>query len=580
MNQEDFTLAFWYKGDTNENAVILSTQENKDTSYGYTIYTKGHTIGFSSVSALGKGTCERDVFDATYWRYVTVVVEQHRQLVTLYIDGCNLAAATINKGSLDSELPLRIGADVGGYDGSNACEIAHVQTWNRALTREEIVACYKQYDMSDVDFSKLQGVMNQAKRMVEGGLIKRRIQADYDRLKNTYAYATAMIADRESTSYTQQTIDYYVRELNNALFIWEKSDKTKTPADLNVTAIGDPEMSASDETKGRIESDFRIMMQVFPQSDMIWIAGDSVGGNNSGEGAWMQYMTEIIQRLTQEGVFEHTLIRMVRGNHDMTATSDGKLGAQYYVIPSTCGGISDTPGEANLFAGDEAYTTTLRGHITGNPYYFIGFNCNSMAASDDVKNKLDAIKSAPDYKPTTPIFVSAHYGITGTTAGGVWAGDATNNVNRYIHELPNVFYMYGHTHYDPTDIRCVYQNDNGCTYMDLGATSYSSYIDDGPDGGYIEGCYIDYKVPPRIANFFELYHEPDGTTRMIIKQYNLSTETYVGIPYVVQIGDADQVVYNWRDIDNPRELIAPEFTKEIVLNAVQSDTVDFTFIQA
>src|SRR5699024_10621406 len=144
------------------------------------------------------------------------------------------------------------------------------------------------------------------------------------------------------------------------------------------------------------------------------------------------------------------------------------------------------------------------------------------------KKLLEEITNEPDYDPTKPIFVSSHYPVGGTVWGAEWNSAASNNVGEYIadNDLSQVVYIGGHSHYDPTDERSLYQG--AATYLEGGATAYSSYIDDGPYGGYIEGDYIEYNTKPRISNFIEVYG-----TKMIIKRYNISTEEFVGTPSVV-----------------------------------------------
>ena len=132
-------------------------------------------------------------------------------------------------------------------------------------------------------------------------------------------------------------------------------------------------------------------------------------------------------------------------------------------------------------------------------------------------------------------------------------------------------YMSGHTQYDPTDERSHYQG--AATYLDSGASSYSSYIDDGPYGGYIEGSYINYNTTPRIVNFIEVYG-----SKIIIKQYNLSTDEYVGIPSVKVVGEGKEAfTYSRSDI---RELIAPQFEEGITVDSYKNNELAFTIKQA
>jgi hypothetical protein len=205
----------------------------------------------------------------------------------------------------------------------------------------------------------------------------------------------------------------------------------------------------------------------------------------------------------------------------------------------------------------------------------VGFdgNYNNNNTVAKTNNFLDQITKEEDYDPTKPIFVSSHFPISGTTWSSRWSSAASNNVGKYIadNNLSQVVYLSGHTHYDPTDERSLYQGS--ATYLESGATSYSSYIDGGPYGGYIEGAYIKYNTTPRIANFLEVYG-----SKIIIKQYNLSTDEFVGIPFVINVGEGkDAFTYSKNDT---RELIAPQFDEDITVNSLNSDEITFTIKQA
>ena len=154
-----------------------------------------------------------------------------------------------------------------------------------------------------------------------------------------------------------------------------------------------------------------------------------------------------------------------------------------------------------------------------------------------------------------------------------WSSAASNNVGKYIadNNLSQVVYLSGHTHYDPTDERSLYQG--AATYLDIGSTNYSSYIDGGPYGGYFEGAYINYNTTPRIANFLEVYG-----SKIIIKQYNLSTDEFVDIPFVINVGEGkDAFTYSTNDT---RELIAPQFDEGITVNSYKNNELAFTIKQA
>lgn len=244
-------------------------------------------------------------------------------------------------------------------------------------------------------------------------------------------------------------------------------------------------------------------------------------------------------------------------------------GAEQFIPVGSAGAwnASTNSYDNNFF--NDAYRVKVKG------YNFVGFdgNYNNNNTSGKAKNFLDQIKKEPDYDPTKPIFVSSHYPISGTVWGSAWSSAASNNVGKYIadNNFSQVVYMSGHTQYDPTDERSHYQG--AATYLDSGASSYSSYIDNGPYGGYIEGSYINYHTTPRIANFIEVYG-----SKIIIKQYNLSTDEYVGIPSVKIVGEGKEAfTYSKSDI---RELIAPQFEEDIKVDSYKNNELAFTIKQA
>ncbi|MGM2815867.1 botulinum neurotoxin N-terminal receptor binding domain-containing protein, partial [Bacillus cereus group sp. Bce007] len=88
---DSFTASFWYKGDTNNNSVIVSNKDfSNGSNAGWAIYTSPNSIkmnvGFptASVKNISMG---RNTVNASDWRYVTYVVDRNKMLATSYIDG-------------------------------------------------------------------------------------------------------------------------------------------------------------------------------------------------------------------------------------------------------------------------------------------------------------------------------------------------------------------------------------------------------------------------------------------------------------------------------------------------------------
>ncbi|MGG0656936.1 LamG-like jellyroll fold domain-containing protein [Rummeliibacillus pycnus] len=566
FGNDSFTVSFWYKGDTKNNQAILSNKDlNSGSNPGWAIYTSPNSVKMNLGFPASKDknvSFGRNTFDASNWRYVTYVVDRDKMLASMYIDGYEMAETTLKHGTLDTSNPLNIGVDGLGNQGGNSFDIADLMIWKGAFSNDVVQANYNSYAVNKVDMNALNDQISEANKIVAGGLSNGYSQTDFDYLKKVLDTANTVVTTQKEKLYTQETINYYERELKNAIFIYQKSNKTLTPADLNMTVDSDTEISSNPAAIARVEDDFRKSLKIFPQTDVLLIPGDVTGGNNAIEYKWMNELTNVYNKLKGEGLFDNIALYLVRGNHDMG-------GAEKLIPPGSAGAWNEaTKSYDNNFFND-AYRVKIKGY---NLVVFDG-NYDNNNTSEKAKRYLDEIQKEPDYDPTKPIFVSSHFPISGTNWGSGWSTSASNNVGKYIadHNLSQVVYLSGHTHYDPTDERSLFQG--AASYFDAGSTNYSSYIDAGPYGGYIEGAYINYHTTPRIANFIEVYG-----TKIIIKHYNLSTNEFVGIPSVVYAGEGkDAFTYSKSDT---RELIAPQFDEDITINSVKSNELTFTMKQA
>ncbi|WP_353054335.1 discoidin domain-containing protein [Bacillus thuringiensis] len=566
FGKDSFTVSFWYRGDTNNNRVLLSNKDfSNGSNAGWAIYTSTHSINMN----LGFPTAKeknisfgRNTFDASNWRYVTYVVDRDKMLASLYIDGYKMAESTLKFGTLDTSNPLNIGSDGLGNLGGNSFDIADLMIWKGVFNSDVVQANYNSYAVNKVDMNVLRDRISEANKIIEGGLGNGFSEQDFDYLKKVLNTANKVATTQKEKLFTQETINYYERELTNAIFIYQKSNKTATPADLNMIVNSDTEISSNPAAIARVEDDFRKSLKIFSRADVMLVPGDVTGGNNTSEYLWMNELTGIYNKLKKEGLFNNTAFYLVRGNHDM--------GGAEKLIPVGSAGAwnpSTNAYDNNFF--NDAYRVKVKGY---NLVAFDG-NYDNSNTSGKTKNFLSQITKEADYDPKKPIFISSHFPISGTVWGSRWNTSASNNVGKYIadNHLSQVVYVSGHTHYDPTDERSLYQG--AASYFDAGSTAYSSYIDDGPYGGYIEGAYIKYNTTPRIANFIEVYG-----TKIIIKHYNLSTEEFVGIPSVIHAGEGkDAFTYSKSDT---RDLIAPQFDTGVKVNSLKSNEFTYTMKQA
>ena len=200
-------------------------------------------------------------------------------LASLYIDGYKMDETTLRLGTLDTSNPLNIGSDGLGNLGGNSFDIADLMIWKVYLAVMRVQANYNSYAVNKVDMNALNDTISEANKIIAGGLGNGFSETDYDYLKKVLNTANTVATTQKEKLYTQETINYYERELNNAIFIYQKSNKTLTPADLNMTVDSDPEINNNPDSIARVEEDFRKELKVFPQADVLFIPGDVTGGN-------------------------------------------------------------------------------------------------------------------------------------------------------------------------------------------------------------------------------------------------------------------------------------------------------------
>ena len=112
-----------------------------------------------------------------------------------------------------------------------------------------------------------------------------------------------------------------------------------------------------------LKKDYRTELKVFPQADVLFIPGDVTGGNNANEYVWMNELTDVYNKLKNEGLFDNTKFYMVRGNHDMG-------GAEKLIPVGSAGAWNDSTNsyDNNFFNG--AYRVKVKG------YNIVGFDGN------------------------------------------------------------------------------------------------------------------------------------------------------------------------------------------------------------
>ena len=153
-----------------------------------------------------------------------------------------MAETSLGIGTLDTSNPLNIGSDGLGNHGGNSFDIADLNVWKGAFSSDVVQANYNSYAVNKVDLNALNDTISEANKIVAGGLGNGFSETDFDHLKKVLNTATTVATTQKEKLYTQETINYYERELSNAIFIYQKSNKTLTPADLNMIVDSDPEI--------------------------------------------------------------------------------------------------------------------------------------------------------------------------------------------------------------------------------------------------------------------------------------------------------------------------------------------------
>ena len=160
-------------------------------------------------------------------------------------------------GTLDTSNGLNIGSDGVGNLGGNSFAIDELKIWKGAFSSDVVQANYNNYAVNKVDLNALNDTILEANAILAGGLEKGFSETDYDYLKKVFTTANTVSTTQKEKLFTQETINYYERELNNAIFIYKKSNKTVTPADLNMIVNSDTEINANPAAIARVEEDFR-----------------------------------------------------------------------------------------------------------------------------------------------------------------------------------------------------------------------------------------------------------------------------------------------------------------------------------
>ena len=176
---------------------------------------------------------------------------------------------TLSLGTLDTSKPLNIGSDGLGNLGGNSFDIADLMIWEGVFSSEVVQANYNSYSVNKVDMNALNDTISEANKIIAGGLGDGFSETDYEYLKKVMKTANTVVTTQKEKLYTQETINYYERELNNAIFIYQKSNKTLTPADLNMIVDSDPEINNNPDSIARVEENFRKELNSIPAGRRI-----------------------------------------------------------------------------------------------------------------------------------------------------------------------------------------------------------------------------------------------------------------------------------------------------------------------
>ncbi len=292
-----------------------------------------------------------------------------------------------------------------------------------------------------------------------------------------------------------------------------KADEEGNDVVLRFSALSDVHFKVSPEAKevDRFRRSMAFMYeysakQKYPNFDAMLVAGDF------SDHGYEEELT-LFRKIMDEGIKEGTETILCMGNHEYIAGSRERW--------------------ERIFErdGNKVYKVKGFSFVALSPERGTCRDGDYLYALDWFKNEVDkAAKEDPD----KPIFTFQHYHITPTVYGSRGEDNwGIRDLYETLQEYPRVIDFSGHSHYPITDPRSAWQGN----FTAFG-TGTLSYFEMGGEGGKYS------KFPEGYGNAAQMYVvEVRKDNSVVLKPYDLITNTFFDVVYYVQPGKIDSYLY-------------------------------------
>ncbi|MDD3590912.1 MAG: metallophosphoesterase [Thermoguttaceae bacterium] len=328
----------------------------------------------------------------------------------------------------------------------------------------------------------------------------------------------------------------------------EEADASANEVVLRFSALSDVHFKKTESKEvGRFRRSMEFMYdysskQPYKNFDAMLVAGDMT------DHGWDEELLPF-KKVMDEGIKEGTATILCMGNHEFNG---GNKPRWEDIFERPANKVHDVNGFKFIALSPEKGTCR---------------NGDYLYALDWYAQELDKARADDSGKP---VFTFQHYHITPTVYGSRGEDNwGTVDLFETLQKYPRVVNFSGHSHYPINDPRSAWQG----RFSAFG-TGTLSYFEMGGEGGKFN------KFPPgydRAAQLFVVEVRKDNT--VVLKPYDLITETFFDVVYVVNPGNIDK--YSYTD-ERYKTSVPPtwlEGSKAACVD-VNSDFATLTFPQA
>ncbi len=329
----------------------------------------------------------------------------------------------------------------------------------------------------------------------------------------------------------------------------EEADAASNEVVLRFSALSDVHFKKNRDCKeaDRFRRSMKFMydyssQQPYKNFDAMLVAGDK---SDHGWDEELLFFKEVMD----EGIKKGTTTILCMGNHEFIA-GNKKRWEEIFERPSNL--VYDVKGFKFIALSPE------KGSCRNGDYLY---------ALEWLENE---IKKACDDDPGKPVFTFQHYHVTPTVYGSRGEDNwGTVDLFETLQKYPRVINFSGHSHYPINDPRSAWQG----RFSAFG-TGTLSYFEMGGEGGRFN------KFPPGYDKAAQLYVvEVRKDNTVVLKPYDLITNTFFDVVYVVNTGNIGKYYYTDERYKTSAKPTWTEGAKATVAET-ESDFARLTFPQA